>query len=148
MIRVYLDTNVLVMGVLKKDSNSRIVLDLVNEGAIKAVISDYSIEELKAVLRRLMHKTDADRRCYFFMKSVSFNPLFEVINYAQHKGKKEIYERHIVEKDLPHLVIAAEEKVDSIIVKDRHFTDQNIVMALTPKQLLEKMGMRTFDGDL
>ena len=31
MIRVYLDTNVLVMGILKKDSNSRTVLDLVSE---------------------------------------------------------------------------------------------------------------------
>jgi len=77
---VYLDTNVLVMGILKKDSNSRTVLDLVSEGAIRAVISDYSIEELRAVLRRLMHKTDADRRCYFFIKSVSLNPFFEVIN--------------------------------------------------------------------
>lgn len=148
MIRVYLDTNVLVMGILKKDSNSRTVLDLVSEGSIRAVISDYSIEELRAVLRRLMHKTDADRRCYFFMKSVSLNPFFEVINYEQHKDKKEQYQKHIVEKDLPHLVIAAQEKVDSIIVKDRHFTDQDVVMALTPKQLLENMGMRTFDSDL
>jgi predicted nucleic acid-binding protein len=148
LIRVYLDTNVLVMGILKKDSNSMTVLDLVSEGAIRAVISDYSIEELRAVLRRLMHKTDADRRCYFFMKSVSLNPLFEIINYEQHKGKKEQYQKYIVEKDLPHLVIAAEEKVDSIIVKDRHFTDQDVVMALTPKQLLENMGMRTFDSDL
>lgn len=148
MIRVYLDTNVLVMGILKKDSNSRTVLDLASEGAIRAVISDYSIEELRAVLRRLMHKTDADRRCYFFIKSVSLNPFFEVINYEQHIGKKEQYQKHIVEKDLPHLVIAAEEKVDSIIVKDRHFTDQDVVMALTPKRFLENMGLKTLDSDL
>ncbi len=82
------------------------------------------------------------------MKSVSLNPFFEVINYEQHKGKKEQYQNRIVEKDLPHLVIAAEEEVDSIIVKDRHFTDQDIVMALTPKQLLENMGLRTIDSDL
>ena len=100
------------------------------------------------MLRRLMHKTDADRRCYFFMKSVSLNPFFEVINYEQHKGKKEKYQKHIVEKDLPHLVIAAEEKVESIIVKDRHFTDQAVVMALTPKQFLENMGMSPFNSDL
>ena len=73
-----------------------------------------------------MHKNDADRRCYFFMKSASLNPFFEVINYEQHRGKK----------------------VDSIIVKDRHFTDQDVVTVLTPKQLLENMGIRTIDSDL
>ncbi|GEM_PF-3230337 len=146
--QVYLDTNVLVMGILKKNSNSRIVLDMVNERKIRAVISDYSMEELKAVLRRLLPKADADRRCYFFMKAVSLNPFFKIINYAQHKSKKEKYESLIVEKDLPHLVIAAEEKVEAIIAKDRHFTNQNLVKTVTPKQFLEDMGMRTSNSDL
>lgn len=148
MIRVYLDTNVLVMGILKKDSNSRIVLDMVDEGKIRALISDYSIVELKAVLRRVLHKKDADRRYYFFMKIVSFNPFFEIVNYLQHKSKKEKYKNIIVEKDLPHLIIAAEEKVDAIITKDKHFINQNIVKTMTPKQFLEEMGIITFNSDL
>jgi predicted nucleic acid-binding protein len=146
--RVYLDTNVLVMALLKKDSNSRIAFDMVNEGKIRAVISDYSMKELKAVLRRLVKKKDADRRCYFFLKMVSLNPFFEIVNYVQHKSKKEKYESLIVEKDLPHLVIAAEEKVEAIIAKDRHFINQNMMTVLTPKQLLEEMGMKTFESDL
>lgn len=136
------------MGILKRDSNSRVVLDMVNEGKIRALISDYSIVELKAVLRRLLHKKDADRRCYFFMKSVFLNPFFEVVNYFQHESKKEQYKNLIVEKDLPHLVIAAEEEVEVIIAKDKHFINQNTVKTVTPKQFLEEMGMETFNSDL
>lgn len=146
--RVYLDTNVLVTALLKKDSNSRIILDIVNEGKLRAVISDYSIEELRAVLRRLLNKTDADKRCYFFIKMVNLNPSFDVVNYSNHKIKKEQYEDLIVEKDLPHLVIAAEENIEVIIAKDKHFTNQSIMRTVTPKQLLKEMSIKTFDSDL
>jgi len=139
---------VLVTALLKKDSNSRIILDIVNEGKLRAVISDYGIEELKTVLRRLLIKIDADKRCYFFIKMVSLNPLFEVVNYENHKTKKELYENFIVEKDLPHLVIAAEENIELIIAKDKHFTNQSIVKTVTPKQFLKEMNIKTFDSDL
>ena len=40
------------MGIIGHKSNSRQVLELVNGGDVHAVVCDYSIEELKGVLRR------------------------------------------------------------------------------------------------
>ena len=46
---MYLNTNVLVVGILGHKPNSRQVLELANSGEVHAVICDYSIEELKRV---------------------------------------------------------------------------------------------------
>ncbi len=148
MKRVYLDTNVLVSGILKEKSNSRVILDMVNDKKIRAVISDYSILELKKVLRRLLTKTEADRRCYFFIKAATLNPFFEIIDYNIHKNKESRYKGIIVDKDLPHLVIAAEEKTEAIIVKDKHFHNQQAVPAKTPRQFLVELNVAPFEGDL
>lgn len=132
MIRVYPDTN------------SRLVLDLVYDGKIHAVISDYSLKELKRVLRRILHKIDSDKRYYLFSKSVTLNPFFEVVSYKQYQIKEEKYMDLIVEKDLPHLVIAIEEKVYSIIGKDRHFNTQKLIPIKTPKEFLKELGIDVF----
>lgn len=148
MKRVYLDTNVLVAGILKEESNSRIILDMVNDKKICAVISDYNILELKKVLRRLLPKADADKRCYLFIKAATLNPFYEIVDYKMHKKKEGRYKNIIVEKDLPHLVIAAEEKTEAIIVKDKHFDNQMAVPIRTPRQFLTEIGITTFEGDL
>ena len=86
----------LVVGILKHESNSRRVLELTNSGEIHSVICDYSIEELKKVLRRLLPRKEADRRLYLFIKYASSNPFIQIVKYQYYKHRedhfKEIYE--------------------------------------------------------
>jgi len=146
--RAYLDTNVLVMGILKHESNSRRVLELANGGEIHTVICDYSIEELKRVLRRLLPRKEADRRSYLFIKYAASNPFIKIVKYQYYKHREDHFKEYIVKKDLPHLIVAIETETDVIIVKDRHFTSQKLIRAMTPREFLQEIGKDVFEGDL
>ena len=50
---VFLDTNVFLYGLKDEKSNSRKVLDLAEEGKIKAVVSELVLEEVSIVFERL-----------------------------------------------------------------------------------------------
>jgi len=146
--RVYLDTNVLVMGILKHESNSRRVLELTNRGEIHAIICDYSIEELKRVLRRLLPRKEANYRLYLFIKYAASNPFIKIVKYQYYEHREDHFKEYIVKKDLPHLIVAIETKTDAIIVKDRHFTGQKLIRVMTPREFLRELGKDMFEGDL
>ena len=148
MKRAYLDTNVLVMGILKHESNSRRALELTKSGEIHTVICDYSIEELKRVLRLLLPRKEADRRLYLFIKYAASNPFIKIVKYQYYKHREDHFKEYIVKKDLPHLIVAIETKTDVIIVKDRHFTGQKLIRAMTPREFLQEIGKDVFEGDL
>ena len=147
MKHAYLDTNVLVMGILGHKSNSRRVLELVNSGEVHAVICDYSIEELKRVLRRLLPRKEADRRVYLFIKYVSSNPFVKIVKYDYYRHREGTFKEYIVKKDLPHLIVAIETKTEMIITKDRHFSNQELIRTLTPREFLQELGKNVFEGD-
>ncbi len=59
MVRVILDTNIIVLGILSSTGASRAILDLVRRGQVEIVTSVVLLEEIEDVLGRFMPRAAA-----------------------------------------------------------------------------------------
>ena len=118
-LRVYIDSNVFIFGKEDPNSNSRIILDLAEEGKIIPVVSYLTIEELREYFTRRYNRETAINEIYYLISL----PTLEII--PRDKTKKLItkYKGIVPDKDLPHLVSAITANADCIVTYNRHFTE-------------------------
>ena len=83
-LKVYVDTNVFIFGVERPESNSRIILDLAEEGKIIPVVSYSLLEELREYFSRRYDRETAVNEIYYLISL----PNLEII--TRDKVKQEI----------------------------------------------------------
>jgi len=116
-LRVYLDSNVFIFGKERQESNSRLILELVEEGKIIPVVSYLMLEELREYFSRRYDRETAVNEVYYLISL----PNLEIISKDKVKQQISKYRGVVPDKDLPHLVSAIIAEVDYFITYNRHF---------------------------
>jgi len=120
-MRVYLDSNVFIFGKERLDSNSRIILDLAEEGKIVPVVSYLTLEELGEYFSPRYDRETAINEIYYLISL----PALEIVPHDKVKKAMNKYEGVVPDKDSPHLVSAILAGVDYVVTYKRHFTESN-----------------------
>ena len=118
-LKAYLDTTVFIFGVERPESNSRIILDLAEEGKIILVVSYSTLEELREYFSRRYDRETAINEIYYLISL----PNLEIITKDKVKQEINKYKGVIPDKDLPHLVSAIIAQADYIVSYNRHFIE-------------------------
>jgi len=116
---VYLDSNVFIFGKERPESNSRVILDLIEERKITPIISYATLEELREYFSRKYNRKTAINEVYYVISL----PSLEIIPRDRVKRRITRFKGVIPDKDLPHLVSAVIAKVDYIVTYNRHFLE-------------------------
>ena len=116
-LRVYLDSNVFIFGKEREESNSRLILELVEEGKVIPVVSYLTLEELREYFSRRYDREAAVNEVYYLISL----PNLEIISKDKVKQQISKYRGVVPDKDLPHLVSAIIAEVDYFITYNRHF---------------------------
>jgi len=116
-LRVYLDSNVFIFGKEREESNSRLILELVEEGKVIPVVSYLTLEELREYFSRRYDREAAVNEVYYLISL----PNLEIISKDKVKQQISRYRGVVPDKDLPHLVSAVIAEVDYFITYNRHF---------------------------
>ncbi len=138
-IRVFVDTNVFIFAFEFPTSNSRGIVDLLNEEKIEVVISEMVVKEVYRYFRRFHSKELADdyRRYLFETCTIVFSEEVE--------NKLDNYRGLIKEKDLEQLVVVKEFGIKYLIAYDRHF--EEIEEYRTPREFVLAMGLEPFERE-
>jgi len=140
-IRAYLDSNVFIFGKERQESNSRIILDLAEEGKIVPVISYLTLEELREYFSRRYDRETAINEIYYLITL----PSLEIV--PRDKVKQEIggYKGVVVNKDLPHLTSAILSNADYFVTYNRHFINSRAkehVKIVTQADFVKLLGIK------
>ncbi len=139
-LKVYLDTNVFIFGVERSESNSRIILDLAEEGKIIPAVSYSVLEELREYFSRRYDRETAVNEIYYLISL----PNLEII--TRDKVKQEINKYKVVpDKDLPHLVSAIIAQSDYLVSYNRHFIEskaKNYIKTIKQADFLKLLGIQ------
>lgn len=134
--KAFIDSSVLIRGLLFEKTNSALILKLVSKNELTGVINRKVAYEVLNVLKGLKDKDFA---------SLSFSLIhstFEIIPHEQYLEEMEKLRGTIKEKDLEHLAAARSLGI-AIIAYDRDF--DGIKEYFTPKEFLESMKMKTYE---
>ncbi len=134
--RVFIDSSVLICGLLFEETNSALILRMVSRKKLIGIINRKVAFEVLHVLKELKDKDFASLSFSFVHSS------FEIVPQEQYSEEMERLRDTIKEKDLEHLATARSLGVD-IIAYDRDF--DGIEGYLTPKKFLESMKLRHYD---
>lgn len=138
-----MDTNVYVFGRIQPRSNSRIILDLAEAGALTVVLSDTLLLELRAVFGRLF-----GRRAGLFARYYAASlPSTRWIREDELTKAKDELGRYAKAEDLDHLVAARIAQVDALVTTDSDLLQSDVhkvVPIMTPKRLLQSLGLRSY----
>jgi len=140
-LRAYLDSNVFIFGKERQESNSRIILDLAEEGKIVPVISYLTLEELREYFSRKYDRETAVNEIYYLISL----PNLEIVSRDKVKQKIGEYKGVIVDKDLPHLISALLAKADYFVTYNRHFIDsraKEYVQVITQADFVKLLGIK------
>lgn len=118
-LKVYLDSNVFIFGKERRESNSRIVLDLAEEGKIIPVVSYLTLEELREYFSHRYNRETAINEVYYLISL----PNLKIIPRDRVKQQIGRYGGVVPDKDLPHLVSAIIADADYIVTYNRHFIE-------------------------
>ena len=139
-LKVYLDTNVFIFGVERPESNSRIILDLVEEGKIVPVVSYSTLEELREYFSRRYDRETAINEIYYLISL----PNLEIITRDKVKQEIKNYKGVVPDKDLPHLVSAIIAQADYLVSHNRHFIEskaKNYIKTVKQADVLKLLGI-------
>jgi len=140
-LKVYLDTNVFIFGVERPESNSRIILDLAEEGKIIPVVSYSLLEELREYFSRRYDRETAVNEIYYLISL----PNLEIITRDKVKQEINKHKRVVPDKDLPHLVSAIIAQSDYLISYNRHFIEskaKNYIKTIKQADFLKLLGIQ------
>ncbi len=134
--RIFIDTNVFIFAFEFKKSNSRKVIDLLNNGRIEAVISERVIKELVNYVKKYYNRKLAnDFRNYLIQSNEILFPDELEDEMKKYKGK-------IKDKDLEQIGAVKYLGLKYLISFDRDFKE--FEEYTTPKQFIKIMGLRTY----
>lgn len=132
--RVFLDTNVFIYAFELPNSNSKLVIDLLNEGRIEAVVSEKVFKEVYHYFRRFHSKSLADEfRVYLFSTC-------QIILSSETLGKMNLYRGEVKEKDLEQLTTVREYGIKYLVSYDRDF--KGISEYITPREFIKQLRMK------
>jgi predicted nucleic acid-binding protein len=134
--KAFIDSSVLIRGLLFEETNSALIIKLVSKNVITGLINRKVAYEVLNVLKGLKDKD-------FASLSFSFiHSTFEIIPQEQYAEEMEKLRGTIKEKDLEHLAAARSSGI-IIIAYDRDF--DGIKEYFTPKEFLESIQLKTYD---
>jgi len=116
-LRVYLDSNVFIFEKERQESNSRLILELVEEGKTIPVVSYLTLEELREYFSRRYDREAAVNEVYYLISL----PNLEILSKDKVKQQMSKYRGVVPDKDLSYLVSAIIAEVDYFITYNRHF---------------------------
>lgn len=140
-LKVYLDTNVFIFGVERPESNSRIILDLAEEGKIIPVVSYSVLEELREYFSRRYDRETAVNEIYYLISL----PNLEIITRDKVKQEINKYKGVVPDKDLPHLVSTIIAQSDYLVSYNRHFIEskaKNYIKTIKQADFLKLLGIQ------
>lgn len=116
-LRVYLDSNVFILGKEIPDSNSRMILDLAEEAKFIPIVSFMTLEELREYFSRRYVRETAINETHYLVSL----PTLEIVSRDKVQKLLAKYKEIVPDKDLPHLVSAITARADYFITYNRHF---------------------------
>lgn len=140
-IKAYLDTNVFIFGIERPESNSRIILDLAEEGKIIPVVSYSTLKELREYFSRRYDRETAINAIYYLISL----PNLEMVTRDRVKQEINKYKGVVPGKDLPHLVSAIIAQADYLISYNRHFIEskaKNYIKTIKQADFLKLFGIK------
>jgi len=140
-IRAYLDSNVFIFGKERQESNSRIILDLAEEGKIVPITSYLTLEELREYFSRRYNRETAINEIYYLITL----PNLEIVPRDKVKQEMGRYKGVVVEKDLPHLISAILSNADYFVTYNRHFINsraKEYVKIITQADFVKLLGIK------
>ena len=140
-LRAYLDSNVLIFGKERQESNSRIILDLAEEGKIVPVTSYLTLEELREYFSQKYDRETAVNEIYYVISL----PNLEIVSRDKVKREIDGYKGVVVDKDLPHLISAVLANADYFVTYNRHFIDsraKEYVQVITQADFVKLLGIK------
>lgn len=131
MIKAFLDTNLFIYGFEYSNSNSAKIIDLLNKGEMKAVISDRVIKEVYNYFKKYYDKKLADKFRKYLLESC-------IIVVKEILGEEMLLlKEKIKEKDLEQIAAVKKLGLKYLISFDRDF--ENFKEYVTPKQFLKEL---------
>ena len=140
-IGAYLDSNVFIFGKERQESNSRLILDLAEEGKIVPVVSYLILEEVREYFSRRYDRETAVNEVYYLISL----PNLEIISKDKVKQQINKYRGIVPDNDLPHLVAAAIAGVDYFITYNRHFIQSKAkehVKVISQAEFVKLLGIK------
>ena len=140
-MKVFIDTNVFIFGLLFTKTNSQVILEKLEQsgGEYEVVVSELVLDEVNRFFRR----NYGDREAYAAVKYVE--TLSRVVLREYIKKECEEYKGKISDKDLDNLATAKYEKADYLISYDRDYLDFNEY--ITPRQFVKKFGFKGYETE-
>lgn len=137
--RVFLDTNLFIYAFEFQESNSRKVLDLLNQGIIEGIISETVLREVQAYFKTFYTKDLAGLFRNYLLTACTIIPPSQVA------GEMDKYRGQIKDKDLEQLVVTKCLGLKFLVAYDRDF--QNCPEYRTPRQFLTELGIEVTKTD-
>ena len=131
---MFLDTNVFVYAFEFPNSNSRLIIDLLNEDRIEAIVSERVFKEVYRYFRRFYSKELADEYRVYIFSTCQIVPAHEI------SGKMDKYRGEIKDKDLEQLTTVREYGIKHLVSYDRDF--ESVKEYTTLKDFVKLMGMK------
>ncbi len=132
--RVFIDTSVFIYAFEFPDSNSNVIIELLNDEIIEAVVSERVVKEVYRYFRKYHGKDLAD---------TFRNYLYEACKIILAKDVKDAlnkYRGQVKEKDLEQLAVVREFGIKYLIAFDRDFEGQEEYR--TPREFVGMMYRR------
>ncbi len=136
---IFIDTNVFIFSFEHPASNSRRIIDHLNEGKIEAIICDKVVKEVTRYFER-HHTTDLARLFRrYLVGSCIIVPREEVDNEMDKlRGR-------IKEKDLEQISVVRKYGLKYMVSYDRDF--EGFEEYVTPKKFVEILGLMPYDSE-
>jgi len=140
-IRAYLDSNVFIFAKESRESNSHILLNLIEGRRIIPVISYLTLQELREYFSITYGRETAIDEVYYIVSL----PELEIVTRDKVKQRIREFTGVVPEKDIPHLVAAINAQVDYFVTYNRHFIQSKAsehLKIIKQKDLVELLGVQ------
>ena len=138
-MKVFIDTNVFVFGLLFQKTNSKTILDLAESKEFEVIVSELVLDEIK----RFFYENYGEQEAYNAMKYIE--TLSIIVPRENIKNEIKMYSGKIAEKDLENLGTAKHERVDFLLSYDRDY--KHVKEYITPKEFVKKLKLNAFETE-
>jgi predicted nucleic acid-binding protein len=133
-LKVFLDTNIFIYAFEYKDSNSSLIIGMVNNGILEAIISERVVKEVMHYFRKYYDRKLSNEFRNYILQSCSIIFNEDISGAIQElKGK-------IKEKDLEQIATVRSMGLKYLISYDEDF--KNFEEYITPKKFARLMGVK------
>jgi len=141
--KIYVDSNVIIIGRMIKESNSRLILEAAERKTISLIVSEDTLREVVEFFKRNLGKTEAALARYYMLMMLNA----EIIRRNEYEDQIEKCMQDISDpNDAPHLAAALEAKSNFVLSTNRHFlTGLKTITVLTPKEMAGEHDMRPYE---